>query len=308
MKLSTVKHRAFCTAALLLLTLANSCWSQPGDFNFDGVWNCDDIDGLAAEIFAGTNDAQYDLTDDGLVDSDDGTRWLALAGAQNLQSGQPYLPGDGNLDGFVDASDFMIWNGSKFYNTTAWCNGNFNFDAGVDVSDFNIWNNDKFTASGPLINNDSGPLPLDDAVDFIYDASTGVMSIDTNAFEIWCFSVFGVGPEEFLLNGGSADVSADDSIWIQDFFLGHSKWFSLDVTAVEDGAIALYEPGLTADDFDYVSFGTPNGLVGRGAVTIVNGSEGTVAVPEPAGALWLLPLLAGLVAHKRKSSRKGVER
>lgn len=295
----------YVVAAVLVIATASSSWSQQGDFNGDGSWDCRDIDDLSAEIFAGTNDVQFDLTGDGLVDSGDGTQWLALAGAQNLQSGQPFLPGDANLDGDVDVSDFMIWNGSKFYNTTAWCNGNLNFDGTVDISDFNVWNENKFTRSGPLVDNDSGPLPLDDAVDFIYDASSGVMSIDTNAFEIWCFSVFGVGPEEFLLNGGSGDVNADDTIWIQDFFIDRSKWFSLDVTAVEDGAIALYATELTAEDFDYVSFGTPDGLTGRGAVTIVNGSEGPVTVPEPAGITCLLWLISGLILRSRMSSRKG---
>ncbi len=294
--------RSRCVTILFVAIITSTCWSQAGDFDGDGNWDCRDIDGLVVEILSGSNDPAFDLTGDGLVDSSDGTQWLALAGAQNQQSGQPYLPGDGNLDGRVDVSDFMIWNGSKFTVTAAWCSGDFNFDGYVDVSDFNSWNSNKFQSSGPLIDDDSGPLPLDDAVDFIYDASTGVMSIDTNAFEIWCFSVFGVGPEEFLLNGGSGDVNAEDAIWIQDFFIDHSKWFSLDVTAVEDGVIALYASGLTAEDFDYVSFGTPDGLMGRGAVTIVNGSEGPVAVPEPAGTLWLLPILVGLVARKRKSS------
>jgi hypothetical protein len=41
-------------------------------------------------------------------------RWLSLAGAANLPSGNAYLPGDATLDGFVDGSDFGIWNANQF--------------------------------------------------------------------------------------------------------------------------------------------------------------------------------------------------
>ena len=310
MKLSTGKLRAFCIAVPLFLSLANSCWSQLGDFNQDGSFDCADIDGLTAEIVGGTNNVIYDLTGDGVVNADDGQEWLVLAGAENLSSGLPYLPGDGNLDGSVDGSDFMIWNSFKFTATPAWCGGDFSFDGVVDVRDFNWWNDFKFQSSGLNTNADTGPQPLDDAVEFIYDAATGLMSIDTNDLEIWCFSVFGVEPEAFLLNGGG-EVNPEESIWFQDFFLGHSKWFSLDITAVEESDIALFATGLTADDFDFVSFGTPDGLMGRGAVTIVNSSQSTgspAVVPEPATGVWLLPSLMLFIASFRISNgREGIE-
>ena len=292
-------HRLFQTSGvtvLLLLVATASSWAQLGDFDGDGDWDGGDINRLTAEIVTGTNNVAFDLNADSLVDAADANEWLALAGAQNLVSGQPFLPADSNLDGDVDVSDFMIWNGNVFTASSNWTSANHNFDRFVDVSDFNIWNEYRFMSSGPLINNDLTPQPLDGAVDFIYDASTGVMSVDSNTLEIWCFSVFGVEPEEFLLNGGG-DVDPDESIWVQDFFRGHSKWFSLDQTSVGDGAIALFATGLTADDFGDVSFGSLDNLTGRGSVTIVNAP---VTVPEPSTVVLMLPLfVCGVICRTK---------
>ena len=54
------------------------------------------------------------------------------------------LPGDGNGDGNVDASDFNVWNSNKFQSGTDWRTGDFNGDSITDISDFNIWNTNKF--------------------------------------------------------------------------------------------------------------------------------------------------------------------
>ena len=117
------------------------------DFDSDGDYDCADVDGLVVEIAAGTNDLDFDLTGDGLVDLDDLTQWRVTAGFANLPSGQPYPNGDANLDGVVDASDFNVWNSNKFTDTAAWCRGDWNADGFVDASDFNIWNANKFTSA-----------------------------------------------------------------------------------------------------------------------------------------------------------------
>ncbi len=118
-----------------------------GDFNFDGDFDCEDIDGLVAEIVAGTNDTGFDMTGDTLVNQDDLAAWLSAAGGVNLASGNPYLPGDANLDGVVDGSDFIPWNTNKFNSIAEWCSGDFNADGVVDGADFITWNAHKFTSS-----------------------------------------------------------------------------------------------------------------------------------------------------------------
>lgn len=62
-------------------------------------------------------------------------------------TGKVTLPGDANLDGFVDGSDFNIWNANKFTSGgVSWAHGDFNCDDVVDGSDFNVWNASKFTS------------------------------------------------------------------------------------------------------------------------------------------------------------------
>lgn len=120
----------------------------PADFDGNRLYDCSDIDELAAKIAVGNNDAQYDLTGDGTVDSADLEQWLADAGLANLTGGGSYRRGDANLDGFVDISDFNAWNERKFSARAGWCGGDFNADGNSDISDFNAWNANKFTVSG----------------------------------------------------------------------------------------------------------------------------------------------------------------
>ena len=115
-----------------------------GDFNADGIYDCSDLDTLVAAIAAGTNNQAYDMNSDLLVNQNDLDTWLAVAGVANLPHHQPYLAGDGNLDGFVDVADFTIWNENKFTSNPAWCRGDFNADGLVDVSDFNLWSENKY--------------------------------------------------------------------------------------------------------------------------------------------------------------------
>jgi hypothetical protein len=122
-----------------------------GDFDFSGTFDCADVNALTAVIAVGTHVPAFDLTGDHLVNTADLTQWLALAGAANLMSGNPYLPADANLDGIVDGSDFNIWNSHKFTFDTDFCSGNFNADNVIDGSDFNIWNNFKFNSSHDML-------------------------------------------------------------------------------------------------------------------------------------------------------------
>lgn len=131
-----------------------------GDFDGNGIYECDDIDALTQEIAAGTNNPQFDLTGDNAVNRDDLTEWRAEAGAVNLASGAPFPAGDANLDGTVDVSDFNLWNGSKFTNIAAWCSGDFDANGAVDVSDFNVWNANKFTSADTVAVPEPGSAAL----------------------------------------------------------------------------------------------------------------------------------------------------
>ena len=116
-----------------------------GDFNDDLALDCSDVDALVAELASNGMSAIFDVNSDAIVDHADLEEWLSIAGEFNV--GGPYLPGDANLDGFVDVSDFGIWNQNKFSADNGWCGGDFNADGFTDVSDFGIWNQNKFTSS-----------------------------------------------------------------------------------------------------------------------------------------------------------------
>lgn len=124
--------------------------SPDGDFDNDGDYDCADINSLVSEIAAGSSNTAFDLTADGILDLDDRDAWLAEAGADansGTSNGNPFLLGDANLDGFVDTTDFNVWNENKFTMNPAWCSGDFNADGFIDTGDFNIWNENKFTSS-----------------------------------------------------------------------------------------------------------------------------------------------------------------
>ena len=57
----------------------------------------------------------------------------------------PGLPGDANLDGSVDATDFGFWNQNRYTGPgKTWNEGDFTQDGYVDGSDFNVWFEQSF--------------------------------------------------------------------------------------------------------------------------------------------------------------------
>lgn len=118
-----------------------------GDFNGDGTYDCLDIDTLVVAIAAGTDPPEFDLTGNGLVDLEDRDAWLAIAGAANLPSGNPYLPADFDLNGNVDGNDFIIWNANKFQPVSGFCAGDATADGVADGLDFIVFNAFKFMSA-----------------------------------------------------------------------------------------------------------------------------------------------------------------
>jgi hypothetical protein len=130
--------------------------SGEGDYSDDGNWDESDLNMLTAAVAAGSTDLQFDLDGDGLVTIEDVTDqssgWLSIGGALDTDatSGLPYLPGDANLDGFVNGVDFVVWNNNKFANTSDWTRADFNGDGSVNGQDYVIWNRFKFQDSATV--------------------------------------------------------------------------------------------------------------------------------------------------------------
>ena len=128
-------------ASLGQYTINGMIESFHGDINNDVTLDSRDIDSLRLAILAGSDDPVHDLNDDGVVNSLDVDELVYNIFETNY--------GDANLDGFVDVSDFNIWNTHKFQPGFGWSVGDFNGDFKVDTSDFNLWSANRFTAGPP---------------------------------------------------------------------------------------------------------------------------------------------------------------
>jgi hypothetical protein len=117
--------------------------SIAGDFNGDGVWDTADIDllfatgDLAAGLPVPPADTVFDLNADGVLNTLDVNQWLSTAAAENGAEA-PYLKGDANLDGIVDATDLnalaLNWQGSE----NVWSGGDFTGDGVTNAADLNL--------------------------------------------------------------------------------------------------------------------------------------------------------------------------
>ena len=107
-----------------------------GDFNSDGRFDTMDLDSLVEQIIAGGDPPEFDLTADGLVNGDDITQWLATGASANGFL-EPFLPGDTNLDGTVNAADLNNLGISWLQSPNTWTGGDFNADGAVNAEDLN---------------------------------------------------------------------------------------------------------------------------------------------------------------------------
>ena len=106
------------------------------DLDGDGEIDGDDVDSLVREIVADTNDSAFDLSADGTVDNDDLGQWLSEAATANGFDA-PYLLGDANLDGTVNAADLNDLGQNWLGHPNTWQAGDFTADGVVDAGDLN---------------------------------------------------------------------------------------------------------------------------------------------------------------------------
>ncbi len=106
------------------------------DLDGDGNCNIDDIDRLVGEVIAGTDNGGLDMTGDGRVDQQDLAQWREIAASQNGLAA-PYLEGDANLDGIVDARDLNSIGLSWRESPNTWSQGDFRAVGTVNAQNLN---------------------------------------------------------------------------------------------------------------------------------------------------------------------------
>ena len=103
----------------------------PGDFDGDGDLDVADIDLLAMESAAGTNNPSFDINGDGSVNGLDVTAW-----AKDLHNS---WIGDANADGEFNSGDFVqVFGAGKFETDqdAKWSEGDWNGDGKFNSGDF----------------------------------------------------------------------------------------------------------------------------------------------------------------------------
>ena len=118
---------------LTILFIQPPTSSDLGDLDVDGTFDVDDIDLLVQGIQNGATDSAFDVDENGVVDINDISAWLSIAGNANI--GTPYVPGDTNLDGDVDAGDLNVIGINWRQDVAGWSQADFNADGIVSASD-----------------------------------------------------------------------------------------------------------------------------------------------------------------------------
>ena len=125
------------TQLISMSTIFTTDLPEPSpDFDGDGDMDGDDVDALVGVIVAGTNEATFDLSADGVVNNADLSQWLRDA-ASNNGFNAPYLLGDANLDGTVDTRDLNNLALSWRQDVALWSAGDFNASGAVNAADLN---------------------------------------------------------------------------------------------------------------------------------------------------------------------------
>lgn len=104
-----------------------------GDFDANSAFDCDDIDALMTEVAAGTDNINFDITGDGLVNLADRDAWLQMADPE------AFAVGDLDLDHAVGSTDLgLLLNNFDTQMPVAYCGGDVNGDAGVNSTDLGL--------------------------------------------------------------------------------------------------------------------------------------------------------------------------
>ena len=127
------------------------------DFNDDQILSVSDIDALVGEIANGTNSLPFDLNEDGAVNDADLSAWLSAAASQHGFA-EPYLLGDANLDGAVNANDLNKLGLNWRQNVALWSSGDFTADGIVSEADLNMLAINWLRAI-PLAASNATPVP-----------------------------------------------------------------------------------------------------------------------------------------------------
>ena len=106
------------------------------DFDGDGACDIGDLDELMYTGL-GTDDPKYDLDGSGgTIDLADSAEWLFQAGNETIE--EPYVPGDADLNGLVNASDLNMLGGNwQRTDLLSWADGDFNGDGVANATDLN---------------------------------------------------------------------------------------------------------------------------------------------------------------------------
>ena len=149
------------------------------DFNNDGLSDVQDIDALSIAVIEGGDPEIFDLNGDGIISRADVDEWLSLA-AGNNQFSSPFLVGDSNLDGTVNAVDLNALKLNWKSNVIGWSKGDFNTNGVVDAKDLNMlalqWRKSIIVANDPpsvtvSLANDTAPYGEMNSDGLTFDAT-----------------------------------------------------------------------------------------------------------------------------------------
>jgi hypothetical protein len=121
---------------VILVKFASDLPDPVADFDVDGDVDGDDVDALVGEILSGAYDFFFDLTGDEAIDNADLSQWLNDAATANGFNA-PYMRGDANLDGTINAADLNALGQNWRGQSNTWQSGDFNADGIVDSRDLN---------------------------------------------------------------------------------------------------------------------------------------------------------------------------